>query len=52
MNFKIAFLATFGYFLLVLHCPQLFQGDGTQEVTNSGAEQDLYDPMATPDVDK
>ncbi|RID41714.1 hypothetical protein BRARA_J01649 [Brassica rapa] len=28
------------------------QGEGTQEVTNSAAEQDLYDPMATPDVDK
>ncbi|CAA7044780.1 unnamed protein product [Microthlaspi erraticum] len=29
------------------------QGDGTQEITNSaGAEQELYDPQATPDVEK
>ncbi|XP_024011455.1 polyadenylate-binding protein RBP47B' isoform X2 [Eutrema salsugineum] len=31
------------------------QGEATQDITNSGvagAEQELYDPMATPDVDK
>lgn len=36
----------------------VFQGEGTQDISNSaaggiaGAEQELYDPLATPDVDK
>lgn len=37
---------------------KFIQGEATEEVTNSaagavaGAEQELYDPMATPDVEK
>lgn len=46
------------WILLVFHGQTIFQGEGTQDISNSaaggvaGAEQELYDPLATPDVDK